>query len=61
MDWVETNTRAGRAHGHSVAILIQYGPKRRSADSQEKDFITEMFSLEETMSPSCVRFSHFLL
>lgn len=49
------NIRAGRAHGHFAAILIQYGPRRRSAASQEKDLVTEMFSFDETMSPSCVQ------
>lgn len=54
MDCVEIAT-LGQEELTATLWLIQYGPRRRSAASQEKDFITEMFSLEETMSCSCVQ------
>lgn len=42
-----------------MAVLIQHSLRERAVASQEqKDFVTEMFSVEETRSPICVQEKH---
>lgn len=46
----------GRLSGSIVAVLIENSlMKRLFASQKQKDFITEMFSFEETSSPSSVQ------
>ena len=63
MGYVEAKVPSeGRLLGSIAAMLIENSlMKRLSASQKQKDFITEMFSFEETSSPSSVQVCFFFL